>query len=354
MTKRKLFALIMTLVMMLVTLTACGGGEKANNGAAENASAAEETTNAASTDAAATNSEGTQETEDGYMSIATGGTGGTYYPLGGALSTILNGAGLNYTATAQATGASVENINLIQKGDAEIAFVQNDVAYYAKEGIETFDGKPVEEIRGLCTLYPEIVQIIASNDSGIEKVEDMKGKKIAVGAPGSGAEVNAKQILKAHGLTYDDLGKADYLSFSEATDQIKSGQIDAAFVVAAIPSSAVTELATTHDIHMVPIDAAKAEELIKEYPYYVHLNITPTEYKGQEGEVSVVAVQSMLIVSKDMPDADAYNITKLLFENLDVMKESHARGGDITLDTALDGMSIDLHPGAQKYFDEAK
>ena len=136
--------------------------------------------------------------------------------------------------------------------------------------------------------------------------------------------------------------------------QIKSGQIDAAFITAAIPSSAYTELATTHDINLIPIAEDKAQELIKKYPFYVNLHITPTEYKGQDKELSLVAVQSMLVVDEKMSDEDAYNIVKLLFENLDTMKESHARGGDIALDKALDGMSIEVHPGAQKYFDEVK
>lgn len=355
MTKKRIVTLIMALVMVAVTFTACGSKNKAaDNGAKENATSTENAAkNTESSGEASVNVEGTQETEGGYISIATGNTGGTYYPLGGALSTILNGANLGYTATAQATGASVENLQLIDKGDAEIALVQNDVAYYAVNGTENFQGNKLDKIRGLCTLYPEVVQIIASNDSGIEKIEDLKGKKVAVGDPGSGTEINAKQILALHGLSYDDLGKCDHLSFSEATDQIKSGQIDAAFVVAAIPSSSVTELATTYDVHLVPIDEAKANELMEKYPYYVHLNVNPTEYRNQKDNISVVAVQSMLVVSSEMSDADAYNICKLLFDNLDVMKESHARGGDITLDTALDGMSIELHPGAQKFFDES-
>lgn len=352
MTKKKIIALTMAIAMLLGTLTGCGGAnnKKENNQATNNTKTE---ANATANSNSEIKAEGLMETEGGFMSVATGGTGGTYYPLGGALSNILNNAGVDYTATAQATGASVENVELVTKGDAEIGFIQNDVAYYAVNGTETFEGNQKPSLKGLCCLYPEIVQIVASDDSGIETIDDLKGKKVAVGAPGSGVEVNVKQILDIHGITYDDLGKVDYLSFAEAADQIKSGQIDATFLTAAIPSSAITELATTHDVHLVPIAEDKANELIEKYPFYVHLNITPTEYKGQEGEVSVVAVQSMLVVDEKMADEDAYNIAKLLFENLDVMKESHARGGDIALEKALDGMSIDLHPGAQKYFDEA-
>lgn len=353
MTKKKFMTLMMLIALVAVTLTACSGGGNKKEEAANNATKTEE--NAKTEEASGEmKAEGLMETEGGFMSIATGGTGGTYYPLGGALSNILNNAGVNYTATAQATGASVENVELVTKGDAEIGFIQNDVAYYAANGTDTFEGNKKPSLRGLCCLYPEVVQIAASAESGIKTIDDLKGKKVAVGAPGSGVEVNVKQILEVHGITYDDLGKVDYLSFAEAADQIKSGQIDAAFITAAIPSSAYTELATTHDINLIPIAEDKAQELIEKYPFYVNLHITPTEYKGQDKELSLVAVQSMLVVDEKMSDEDAYNIVKLLFENLDTMKESHARGGDIALDKALDGMSIEVHPGAQKYFDEVK
>ena len=353
MTKKKLTTLIMLIAALALTLTACGGG--GNNAKKENANATK-TEETAQTEEAAGDitAEGLMETKGGFMSVATGGTGGTYYPLGGALSNILNNAGVDYTATAQATGASKENVELVTREDAEIAFIQNDVAYYAVNGTDTFEGEEKPSLRGLCCLYPEIVQIVASDDSGIKTIDDLKGKRVAVGSPGSGVEVNVKQILDIHGITYDDLGKVDFLSFSEAADQIKSGQIDATFLTAAIPSSAITELATTHDVHLVPIAEDKAEALIAKYPFYVNLHITPSEYKGQDEELSVVAVQSMLAVDERMADEDAYNIVKLLFENLDTMKESHARGGDIALDKALDGMSIEVHPGAQKYFDEVK
>lgn len=344
----------MLIAVVALTLTACSGG---GNEKKENANATKTEETAKTEEATGTGditAEGLMETKGGFMSVATGGTGGTYYPLGGALSNILNNAGVDYTATAQATGASKENVELVTRGDAEIAFIQNDVAYYAVNGTDIFEGEKKPSLRGLACLYPEIVQIVASDDSGIKTIDDLKGKRVAVGAPGSGVEVNVKQILDIHGITYDDLGKVDYLSFAEAADQIKSGQIDATFLTAAIPSSAITELATTHNVHLVPIAEDKAEALIAKYPFYVNLHITPSEYKGQDEEISVVAVQSMLAVDERMADEDAYNIVKLLFENLDTMKESHARGGDIALDKALDGMSIELHPGAQKYFDEVK
>lgn len=345
MVRNKKIALILVAMMLVSVFVACnqGGGTQQAEKPADS-----------KTEAPA---DGKTETAPapaggGFISIATGGTGGTYYPLGGAMATILNGSDMGVQATAQATGASVENVELIHNGDAEVAFVQNDIAYYAYNGIELFDGNPYEDIRGLATLYPEVVQIIAADGSGIESVEDMAGKRIAVGAPGSGTEVNARQVLEIHGLTYNDLALADYLSFSEATDQIKNNQIDAAFVVAAVPSSAVTELATTHDIHLVEIAEDKANELIEKYPYYTYLDIETEEYRGFEGTVKGVAVQAMLIVNENMDEDLAYNLTKNIFTNLDAVAESHARGKDITVESALEGMPIELHPGAKKFFDE--
>ncbi|MDO5689195.1 MAG: TAXI family TRAP transporter solute-binding subunit [Tissierellia bacterium] len=290
-----------------------------------------------------------------FLSIATGGTGGTYYPLGGAIATILNSPdnGLNLQATAQATGASVENVELITRGDAEVAFVQNDVTYYAFNGVEAFAEKgKFENIRGLATLYPEVVQIIARADAELTSVEDMAGKRVAVGAPGSGTEVNARQILEIHGLSYEDLAKVDYLSFAEATDQLKNNQIDVAFVTAAVPTSAVTEVSTTADVALIPITAEKIKELSEKYPYYIQVDIQPGDYRGQEEVVSAAAVMAMLIVSEDMDEGLVYNITKAIFENTQTIAESHARGSDITLESALDGMPIEVHPGAQKYYDE--
>lgn len=343
----KKLAILLSIMMLVTVFVACNGGT-------ETTDTTDTTETAETTETVETEEEPEAvPTGDGeFISIATGGTGGTYYPLGGAMATILNNSDMGVQATAQATGASVENVELIDVGDAEVAFVQNDIAYYAYNGIELFDGRAYENIRGLATLYPEVVQIIAADGSGIESIEDMAGKRIAVGAPGSGTEVNARQVLEIHGLSYDELALADYLSFTEATDQIKNGQIDAAFVVAAVPSSAVTELATTHDIYLVEIAEDKANELIEKYPYYTYLDIDTQEYRGLEESVKGVAVQAMLIVSSEMDEELAYNMTKNIFENLDVVAESHARGRDITIETSQDGMPIELHPGAQRFFDE--
>lgn len=293
------------------------------------------------------------ENQQEFLTIATGGTAGAYYPLGGALSNIYNEIE-GITANTQATGASVENIGLIAGKDreAQIAFIQNDITYYAWEGIESFEGSdPIKNIRGLSVLYPEVIQIIATKDSGIEKIEDLKGNRVAVGASGSGTEVNARQILKAYGLTYDDINE-DMLSFNEAADQLKNKQIDAAFVTAALPTSAVTEVTQTSDIRIIPMDLDKIKELEDEYPFYTDVVIPKGTYKDNDEDITAAAVMAMLVVPDYLDDDLAYELTKQLFEKKNMIEESHVRGKDITLEAALEGMPIDVHPGALRYYEE--
>lgn len=288
-----------------------------------------------------------------YISIATGGPAGTYYPLGGAMAKIFNENIDNVTANAQSTGASVENIGLVSKGETEIAFIQNDITYYAYTATETFEGQDkMENIRGMAMLYPELVQVIATKESNITSIEDLKGKKVAIGAPGSGVEANVRQVLAAHGMTYDDLGKADFLSFNEAADQLKNKQIDAAFLTAGLPTSAVTEVAQTSDIVVVPIESAKISEMIVEYPFYTEVVIPAGTYKGQEADVTTAAVMAMLVVPENLDEDLAYELTKSLFEQRQVIIDTHTRGNDIQLETALQGMPIEVHPGSQRYYDE--
>ncbi len=291
--------------------------------------------------------------QETFVSIATGGTGGTYYPLGAAMAKILNDHVKDVSANAQVTNASVENIGLVGSGEVEIAFIQNDITYYAFTGTEMFaDKDKVENISGLAVLYPELVQIIARVDANIQSIEDLRGKRVAVGAPGSGAEANARQVLEIHGLTYDDLGKADFLSFSESADQIKNNQLDAAFLTAGIPTSALTEVAQTSDIVVVSITADMLAALSAKYPFYTSVEIPAGTYRNQDTAVMTAAVMAMLVVQKDLSNDLVYNMTKSIFENRQDIIDAHTRGNDIKLETALSGMPIAIHPGAQKYYDE--
>lgn len=285
------------------------------------------------------------------INIATGGTGGTYYPLGSAMAKIYNDKIKNVTANALATDASVENIELIARGDSQIAFVQNDVMYYAWTGTEIFSDK-IENIRGLAMLYPEVIQIIANEDSGIQSIEDLKGKNVAVGAPNSGTEINARQILAEYGMTFDDLGKADYLSFNDAADQLKDNKIDAAFITAGIPTTAVTELTQTNDIVLVPLTSACIASLNEKYPFYTEVMIPPNSYKNQTDAVTSAAVMAMLVVPKDLDEYLVYSLTKHLFEQKQIIIDSHEKGREIKLQTAIKNMPIKLHQGAQNYYNE--
>ncbi|MDI3481795.1 MAG: uncharacterized protein PWQ97_1450, partial [Tepidanaerobacteraceae bacterium] len=288
-----------------------------------------------------------------FINLATGGTAGTYYPLGGALIEIWNKNIKGMNATAQSTGASVANVNLLKDGKVDVIFVQNDIAYYAANGTEMFKDKKYADIRGLAALYPETIQIVTLENKGINSIEDLKGKKVAVGAAGSGAEANARQILAAAGITYNDIN-AQYLSFAEAANNLKDGNIDAAFLTAGFPTAAVTDIAAQHKIKLIPVDDAFADKLIKQYPFYTKTVIPANTYSGQTEDVKAVSVMSMLAVSSKMDENTAYSLVKTMYDNLDRIKAAHSVGEKIKPETGQEGMSITLHPGAEKYFKEKK
>jgi len=285
-----------------------------------------------------------------YLNIATGGGAGTYFPLGGALATIVNSNLSGYSATAQITGASVANVNSLKTGEAQIAFVQNDIAYYAVNQEEMFTDNKVDTLRGLATLYPETCQLVTLKKE-IAAMSDLKGKKISVGAAGSGTEANARKILAANGVTYDDIS-VQYLSFGESAQGLQDGSIDAAFVTAGYPTAAIAELSASKEVIILPIAGAQADFLIAQYPFFTKTAIPAGTYTGQTKEVSTVAVKAMLVVTADMPEDLAYGIVKSLYSNLDVMRMTHPVAEHIMPDSARDGMSISLHPGAEKYFKE--
>lgn len=283
-----------------------------------------------------------------FLNIATGGTAGTYYPLGGALAELLNQNIKGMNASAQSTGASVANVNMLKDGSVDIAFIQNDIAYYAANGKEMFKDNKVENIRGIAALYPETVQFVTTADKGIKSIADLKGKKVAVGASGSGAEANARQILGAYGLTYDDID-VQYLSFGEAADALKDGNVDVGVVVAGFPTAAIQDLAANKSAALVNIDAEHVDKLKKQYPYFTEITVPKGTYPGQEEDVSTVAVKCVIVTTDKLSDDLGEQIVKAIYEHLDRMKAAHAVGKYITKDTALEGMSIKMNAGAEKY-----
>ena len=282
-----------------------------------------------------------------FVSILTGGTQGTYYPLGGTFADLIT-TDTGVKATAEVSQASAANMTALDAGDGEVAFVQTDIAYYATQGTLMFEGQKLDSIVALGALYPETIQLVVLKDSGIKTYEDLKGKKVSVGAPGSGTFANAEQLLEIHGLTMDDI-KAQNLDFGESTDGLQTGQIDAAFITAGYPTGAVEALNATNGVYIIPVEAAKADELIAKYPYYAVDNIPSGTY-GLESDIPAVSVGAMLAVKKDLSEDLVYAMTKAIYDNTD--KISHAKGAFIKAETGLDGIGIDVHPGAQKYFDE--
>ncbi|MEZ0482437.1 TAXI family TRAP transporter solute-binding subunit [Planococcus sp. SSTMD024] len=285
--------------------------------------------------------------EPEFISVLTGGTTGTYYPLGGAMATIIeNETGID--TTAEVSQASAANMTSLADGTGEIAFVQTDTAFYASEGTNMFEGEVIDSVSAIGALYPETIQIVTTEGSGITAFEDLAGKSVSVGAPGSGTYINAEQLLEIHGMTMDDID-AQNLDFGESQESLQSGQIDAAFITAGTPTGAVESLSATADVNIVPVAADKAAELIEKYPYYAE-DVVPSGTYGLTEEVPTVSVLAMLVVQNDISEDTVYDITKAIYENTDQIQ--HAKAEFIKAETALDGIGIDIHPGAQRYFDE--
>ncbi|ALS76713.1 immunogenic protein [Planococcus rifietoensis] len=298
-------------------------------------------------DDAANEGEGGGAAEPEFISVLTGGTTGTYYPLGGAMATIIeNETGID--TTAEVSQASAANMTSLADGTGEIAFVQTDTAFYASEGSNMFEGEVIDSVSAIGALYPETIQIVTTEGSGITAFEDLAGKSVSVGAPGSGTYINAEQLLEIHGMTMDDID-AQNLDFGESQESLQSGQIDAAFITAGTPTGAVESLSATSDVNIVPVAADKAAELIEKYPYYAE-DVVPSGTYGLTEEVPTVSVLAMLVVQNDISEDTVYDITKAIYENTDQIQ--HAKAEFIKAETALDGIGIDIHPGAQRYFDE--
>ena len=293
---------------------------------------------------------GCKNSQKDYI-LATGGTSGTYYPFGGAIANIWNTKLENMNVTAQATGASAENLRLINKGEAEFATVQNDVMDYAYNGTALFAGETLENIRTIGTLYPEVVQIAVSKESGIKSIADFRGKRISVGDAGSGVEFNAKQILEGYGLSFNDIKKSN-LSFKESAEGIQNGTLDGCFITAGVPNSALQELAFTAGLTLIPISGDEADVICSKYNYYTQTVIPAGTYKGTDVDTPALAIKATLAVSSKLDDETVYNMTKTLFENLDELARAHAKGKEVSVESAVTGVSVPFHPGALKYYKE--
>ncbi|MDR7481830.1 MAG: TAXI family TRAP transporter solute-binding subunit [Armatimonadota bacterium] len=291
------------------------------------------------------------------LSLVTGGTAGVYFPLGGAMAEIWNARVPGVRVASQSSGASVANIQFLARGDAHLALVQNDIAHYAYTGREMFAEagsnrpQPITTLRGIAMLYPETIQIVSLRGKGITSVEHLRGRRVVVGAPGSGTEANARQILRVHDIFYREL-RVDFVSFAAGIDQLRDGIVDAVFLTAGIPTAAVTDIAASRDIVIVPVGDDALQALRARWPFYTRQVIPPGTYRGVTAPVPTVAVMAMLVARADLPDDLVYNLTKALWENLDRVRAAHARGRDLELAKALDGMPLPVHPGAERYYRE--
>ncbi|MBR6638159.1 MAG: TAXI family TRAP transporter solute-binding subunit [Lachnospiraceae bacterium] len=285
------------------------------------------------------------------LRMATGGTSGTYYGFSGIVAQVLNEK-LSDTLkiTVQSTGASKANIQLLELEEVELAIVQNDVMYYAYTGTDMFAGEDkIENFSAVISCYPEVVQIIANKD--IKSIADLKGKRVSVGDAGSGVEFNAKQILEAYGITFDDITVSNQ-DFADSADSVKNGTIDAAFVVAGTPTNAVTELSMTYDFNLLSVDDEHAKALQDKYGFYATVNVPAGTYGCVKEDVQTVAVMATIVARNDVSEDTIYAFVKGLFDNKDAIAAAHTKGNEIDVNTAVSGISIPFHAGAEKYYKE--
>ena len=284
------------------------------------------------------------------MTMGTGGTAGTYYAFGGVLGQYMKNYA-NVDVTVVSTDGSKANIQGIAAGDYQLGTVQSDVMSYAWEGTRSFeaDGK-VDSFRVVAGLYAEAVQLITM-DPEIKSVADLAGKSVSIGAPGSGVYFNAMDVLAAAGLSEADINP-QYMSFADSTDGLKDGKIDAAFIVAGAPTAAITELCTTNNAFLVPIDGEIAATLMAASPFYTAYTIPAGTYAGQTEDVVTVTVKATLIVSADADEETVYNLTKAIFDNIAAITAENGKGAELSIENATSGMTVPFHPGAARYFAE--
>ncbi|MFZ2101432.1 MAG: TAXI family TRAP transporter solute-binding subunit [Oricola sp.] len=293
---------------------------------------------------------GTIAKADEFINVLTGGTSGVYYPIGVGLSKIYAEKIPGVRTQVQSTKASVENLNLLQQGKGELALALGDSVKLAWDGdAEAGFKAPLDKLRGVAAVYPNYVQIVASAESGIKSLADLKGKALSVGAPKSGTELNARAILGAAGMSYDGLGKTEYLPFAESVELIKNRQLDATLQSAGLGVASIKDLATSLSISIVAVPEDVATSLGAPYVASV---IPAGTYEGQTEDVPTVAIVNFLVTHEDVSDETVYQMTKQLFENLPELEAAHKAASNIKLEKALGGMPIPLHPGAERYYME--
>ena len=283
--------------------------------------------------------------------LATGGTAGTYFAVGSAMSTVLNPVLKRSELSVLSTGGSRANIALLDNKEASFAIVQNDVLYYAYTATDLFDGDTAhEKLRGIACLYEETLQIVTC-DANIKTVADLKGKNVCVGDEGSGVEVNARQILEAYGMTFEDINVVN-APFEEAAQSLKKGEIDAAFIIAGAPTKAVTDLSKDTKIRLVALDDEHISSLKSKYRFYGETILSAGTYSGFDEDVTTVSVKAVLTASERMPKEEVYELLSTFFEKNELLSSSHKGLNGLTPKEASEGISVPMHKGAEKYYKE--
>jgi TRAP transporter TAXI family solute receptor len=283
------------------------------------------------------------------ISIGTGGTGGLFYVIGAGMADLLNQHMEGTTARAEVTGASVENIRRVAAGQMTFGFSSSSTLYEASVGEGPFE--QALPVSAMAYLYPAVLQIATTGDSGIETIEDLAGKRINLGPPGSNAAVLAQRILEAYGIF--DAGNAQFLSYNEGTNALLNGTLDATVVLAGAPTAALIDLAAQRDMRLISVEEEKVEGLLQQYPFYQPYEIPAGTYSGQDAPVTAINDPATLFTSESAPEETIYGVTKAVFDHLDTLAEVHPQAAAIALETAPN-TPVPLHQGAQRYFDESR
>ena len=282
--------------------------------------------------------------------MGTGGTSGTYYAFGGVLAQYMENY-TDYNVTAVSTAASKANIQSIGDGDYQIGFTQSDVMNYAWDGTRSFDTDgPCRDFRVLGALYAETVQLITMKKD-IKTVSDLKGRSVSIGAPGSGVYFNAIDVLEGAGLSVKDI-KPQYQSFDDSKEALKDGQIDAAFIVSGAPTSAITELATTNGVFLIPIEGELRDNIMKSCPYYAPMEIPANTYPKQNEAINTITIKATLIVDSTLDDDVVYQLTAAIFDHAEDIGRENAKGEELSAENATSGITLPFHAGAARYYEE--
>ena len=286
-----------------------------------------------------------------FMSIATAGVTGTYYPIGGAIAAAVTKEG-KINCTAESANGSVPNINLVENQEIEIAMAQNDVVYWAYNGQMMFEGQPKKNIRCVAALYPEQVHIALAKGLDVKTIDDIKGKRVSLGAPGSGAHADSAAIFDVAGIDEKkDFESVTYADMSGMANRFKDEQLDVGFAVGGVPLPAFMEVALTKGMDILNFDDAFLDKLVAKYPFFIKSKIPSGAYEGV-GEVNVPSVVAILITNVSSPEEDIYNFLTAMYNNIEDIQNSHSAAKAISLGNATQGLSIPLHPGAEKFFRE--